>query len=369
MRRAKSIKRILVVCAIALLTAFYFPSEQALGQAARPVASPEAQAAAKRLWDNILTTCDDSRSARNSYFYDGRNDGSENWGDLAEFRDVHFYVFPIEVSHAEQLNGLRWHAAAVMIADVYRSAARAKGAWEPFKNGEPLGNVRYDAKALSDGEPLISSKNGNIAFIGSPDALHPQPKGWFVVGMEQRGGSLFYKWAWSDERRSDDIARLKPACSLFPGTREFEAAQSQKQSTAAPTTEKFRSSEDAAEQALKAAAEKTREASAPPAPVVRASGTKTVRVDSAIQAAMLTKKVAPLYPKMAAAAHVQGTVRFEATINTDGKIQNVQLISGPPLLVQAATGAVRQWEYKPTILGGSPVNVSTIVDVDFALQP
>jgi protein TonB len=72
---------------------------------------------------------------------------------------------------------------------------------------------------------------------------------------------------------------------------------------------------------------------------------------------------------MAAAAHVQGTVRFEATINTDGKIQNVQLISGPPLLVQAATGAVRQWEYKPTILGGSPVNVSTIVDVDFALQP
>ena len=69
---AKPMKRILAGGAIATLTAFCVLSKQVPAQTARPVASPEAQAAAKSLWDNLLTRCDDP-DHRTSYFYDGRN--------------------------------------------------------------------------------------------------------------------------------------------------------------------------------------------------------------------------------------------------------------------------------------------------------
>lgn len=238
-------KRILAICLIAGLAGLCFPSRKVLGQTARPVAGAEAQTAAKRLWDSILTTCDNQPS----YFHDGRNEGSEIWGGLVEFRDVHFYVFPIEVSRADQLNGIRWHAAAIMIAEAYRSASlgpegTAKEGWGPFRSGEPLGDVKYGAKYMSNGTPLVTSKKGTIAFVEAPDALHPQPAGWFVVGMEQRGETLFYKWAWSDERRSEEIAHLKPACSLFPGTHDFQLAQLHRQGFATFEEAKAKGLED-----------------------------------------------------------------------------------------------------------------------------
>jgi protein TonB len=75
-----------------------------------------------------------------------------------------------------------------------------------------------------------------------------------------------------------------------------------------------------------------------------------------------------VYPPLAKAARVQGTVKFEATIGKDGTIQNLHLISGPPLLVQAAQQAVAQWQYKPTLLNGEPVEVLTTIDVNFTLS-
>jgi protein TonB len=65
---------------------------------------------------------------------------------------------------------------------------------------------------------------------------------------------------------------------------------------------------------------------------------------------------------------VQGTVKFQATISKEGNIQNLQLLSGPPLLVQAAMAAVQQWQYKPTLLNGEPVEVITTIDVNFTLS-
>jgi TonB family protein len=93
----------------------------------------------------------------------------------------------------------------------------------------------------------------------------------------------------------------------------------------------------------------------------------TVRVGSAVQAANLTSQTAPVYPPLAKAARVQGTVSLAATIGTDGRVQNLQLISGPPLLVQAATDSVRQWVYKPVMMNGQPVPVVTTIDVNFTL--
>lgn len=93
----------------------------------------------------------------------------------------------------------------------------------------------------------------------------------------------------------------------------------------------------------------------------------SIQVVASVQEANLTNRVTPQYPPLAKAARVQGTVKFQATIGKDGTVQNLQLLSGPPLLVQAAMQAVRQWTYKPTLLNGEPVVVVTTIDVNFTL--
>jgi TonB family protein len=94
---------------------------------------------------------------------------------------------------------------------------------------------------------------------------------------------------------------------------------------------------------------------------------QALHIGGNIQQVNLLTKVMPVYPPLAKAAHVEGTVSFEATIGPDGAIQNLQVVSGPPLLVQAAIEGVRQWVYKPTLLNGNPVSVITTIDVNFTL--
>jgi protein TonB len=62
-------------------------------------------------------------------------------------------------------------------------------------------------------------------------------------------------------------------------------------------------------------------------------------------------------------------VRFNVIIGKDGHMANILLISGHPLLVPAAQEAVKQWVYRPTLLNGDPVEVATVVDVQFTLPP
>jgi periplasmic protein TonB len=106
----------------------------------------------------------------------------------------------------------------------------------------------------------------------------------------------------------------------------------------------------------------------PPPPRVEAKPLQRIRVGGNVQAANLIRKVTPQYPPLAKQARVQGTVRFQAIIGKDGTIQNLQLITGHPLLVPAATEAVKQWLYKPTLLNGEPVEVVTQIDVNFTLS-
>lgn len=94
-----------------------------------------------------------------------------------------------------------------------------------------------------------------------------------------------------------------------------------------------------------------------------------IRVGGNVEAANLIKKVVPKYPKEAKRAGIQATVRFQVIIGKDGHIQSVQLVSGDPALVQAAQDAVQQWVYKPTLLNGRPVEVVTVIDVNFTLRP
>lgn len=106
----------------------------------------------------------------------------------------------------------------------------------------------------------------------------------------------------------------------------------------------------------------------PPAADLPTPVPSPVRIGAAVQQANLINKVAPVYPPLAKAAHVQGSVEFQATIGTDGAVKNLQLLSGPPLLVRAAMDAAKQWTYKPTLLNGSPVDVITTIDINFTLD-
>ena len=85
-------------------------------------------------------------------------------------------------------------------------------------------------------------------------------------------------------------------------------------------------------------------------------------------AAKIIKRVQPVYPPLARQTRIQGTVRLHVIIAKDGTIKQLEIMSGHPLLQQAALDAVRQWRYQPTLLNGDPVEVDTTIDVIFALN-
>lgn len=82
----------------------------------------------------------------------------------------------------------------------------------------------------------------------------------------------------------------------------------------------------------------------------------------------LIYRVQPVYPPLARAARIQGTVVIRAAISRSGTIENLQTLSGHPMLVPAALDAVRQWRYRPYVLNGDPVEVETQVTVNFSLS-
>jgi protein TonB len=98
------------------------------------------------------------------------------------------------------------------------------------------------------------------------------------------------------------------------------------------------------------------------------AGNRPLKVAAGVSEANLTHKVVPVYPPLAKSAGVQGTVEFTATISKEGRIENLRLVRGHPLLVEAARQAVLQWRYRPTLLNGQPVEVVTDIIVNFTLS-
>src|SRR5580692_6983859 len=103
---------------------------------------------------------------------------------------------------------------------------------------------------------------------------------------------------------------------------------------------------------------------APPPPKVTP---KRVSVGGNVQAARLVNRVQPVYPPLARQTRISGTVKLHAIIGKNGAVEQLQVLSGHPLLVQSALDAVRQWRYQPTLLNGDPVEVDTEIDVIFSL--
>jgi periplasmic protein TonB len=93
-----------------------------------------------------------------------------------------------------------------------------------------------------------------------------------------------------------------------------------------------------------------------------------VRVGGRVREPKLVRRVEPLYPALAKQVHMQGSVLIDAILDEQGNVTEMKVISGPPLLIQAATDAVRQWKYEPTYLNEQPVPVLLNVTVMFRLN-
>jgi TonB family protein len=98
-----------------------------------------------------------------------------------------------------------------------------------------------------------------------------------------------------------------------------------------------------------------------------APGDGKIAISAGTAVGLLNSNVAPVYPPIAKAARVQGTVSLQALIGKDGQVSELHVISGPAMLQQAAMDAVKQWVYRPYLLNGKPMEVLTTVNVIFTL--
>jgi periplasmic protein TonB len=95
---------------------------------------------------------------------------------------------------------------------------------------------------------------------------------------------------------------------------------------------------------------------------------KRIRVAARVVEANLIHDVAPTYPPEAGRARIEGTVVLLAVIGKDGRVQDVRVDSGLPLLAQAAIDAVKQWRYRPYLVNGEPVEVDSRITINFTLS-
>jgi protein TonB len=102
-------------------------------------------------------------------------------------------------------------------------------------------------------------------------------------------------------------------------------------------------------------------------PKVKVEGAKKVSISEGVAVGLVIQKTAPVYPPLARAAHVSGTVVIQATISKNGAVGNLRVVSGPAMLRQAALDAVKNWRFRPYLLDGEPVEVNTAMNVTFAL--
>jgi TonB family protein len=93
-----------------------------------------------------------------------------------------------------------------------------------------------------------------------------------------------------------------------------------------------------------------------------------IRVGGNVAAAKLLKQVTPDYPAEAREKKVSGTVLLHVVLSREGYVEQINFVSGPPELMKASMNAVRQWKYQPTLLNGDPVEVDTMISVQFSLN-
>jgi protein TonB len=106
----------------------------------------------------------------------------------------------------------------------------------------------------------------------------------------------------------------------------------------------------------------------PPPPKITAPVT-AVRVGGMVKEPRPVKLVPPIYPTLASKARISGLVVLEATLTVEGTVEEIHVVSGHPLLIDAAIACVKQWVYEPTLLNGVPVPVILTAKVRFERAP
>jgi len=89
---------------------------------------------------------------------------------------------------------------------------------------------------------------------------------------------------------------------------------------------------------------------------------------SVLREGALVRRVEPAYPALAQGQRIEGTVKLRAMIGPDGNVRSVEVLGGPAPLVPAATQAVRQWRYSPTLLNGTSIGTTKDIDIVFRLR-
>jgi protein TonB len=92
---------------------------------------------------------------------------------------------------------------------------------------------------------------------------------------------------------------------------------------------------------------------------------KHLRVSSGVADGLKIHDEQPHYPREAQEKGIQGDVVLQATIDTKGNLTNLKAVQGDPILVKAAIDAVKKWRYRPYILKGEPVDVDTVIKIQF----
>lgn len=93
-----------------------------------------------------------------------------------------------------------------------------------------------------------------------------------------------------------------------------------------------------------------------------------LKVSSGIAEGLKIHADPPKYPREAKENRIQGDVIVRATIDTKGHISELELVSGAPVLADAALEAVKRWQYRPYVLNGQPVEVETTIKVEFRIR-
>src|SRR6202521_3950801 len=92
-----------------------------------------------------------------------------------------------------------------------------------------------------------------------------------------------------------------------------------------------------------------------------------LRVGGHVRPPKAIVQVRPEYPPLARQAHIQGEVQVDAILDEQGNVIDMKIVSGPPLLYQAALDALKKWKYEPTYLNDQPIAVEMIVTITFQL--
>jgi protein TonB len=95
---------------------------------------------------------------------------------------------------------------------------------------------------------------------------------------------------------------------------------------------------------------------------------KRVRVSQGVIQRNIIEQPKPKYPKEARDRRIEGQVQIKVVLGTKGKLTQLEVIKGEPILAEAATKAVKKWRYKPYLLNGEPVEVETLITVNFQLH-